>query len=108
MPGFIGAIFKVITDTAEKHTSINKNDITEMVIKTMYGTGKLLLEKEMTFDDLINRVATKGGITEEGTRVIEEKLPQIINEMFKKTLEKRKMTKEKTQNEFIIKTGKEY
>jgi pyrroline-5-carboxylate reductase len=108
MPGFIGAIFKVITGTAEKHTSINKNDIIKMVMETMYGTGKLLLEKEMTFDDLINRVATKGGITEEGTKVIEEKLPQIINEMFEKTLEKRKTTTEKTQNEFIIKTGKGY
>ena len=27
MPGFIGAIFKVITDEAEKHTSMNKKDI---------------------------------------------------------------------------------
>jgi pyrroline-5-carboxylate reductase len=52
MPGFIGAIFKVITDEAEKHTAINKTEI----IETMYGTGKLLLEKNMTFD-------TRGKIT---------------------------------------------
>jgi pyrroline-5-carboxylate reductase len=102
MPGFIGAIFKVITNEAEKHTSINKNDIVKMVIETMYGTGKLLLEKGITFDNLITRVATKGGITEEGTKVIEEKLPEIINEMFEKTLEKRRTTTENAQNEFII------
>jgi pyrroline-5-carboxylate reductase len=102
MPGFIGAIFKVITDEAEKHTSINKKDIVKMVIETMYGTGKLLLEKEMTFDNLIDRVATKGGITEEGTKIIEKKLPVIINEMFEKTLEKRRATTEKAKNEFII------
>jgi pyrroline-5-carboxylate reductase len=102
MPGFIGAIFKVITDEAEKHTSINKNDIVKMVIGTIYGTGKLLLEKEMTFDNLISRVATKGGITEEGTKIIGKKLPEIINEMFEKTLEKRKITTENVQNEFII------
>ena len=102
MPGFIGAIFKVITDEAEKHTSINKQDIIRMVLETMYGTGKLLLEKGMSFDDLINRVATKGGITEEGTKIIEEGLPEIINEMFEKTLEKRKMTTEKAQKKFIV------
>jgi pyrroline-5-carboxylate reductase len=51
----------------------------------------------MTFNNLINRVATKGGITEEGTKIIEEKLPRIINEMFEKILEKRKITTEKVQ-----------
>jgi pyrroline-5-carboxylate reductase len=102
MPGFIGAICKVIADEAEKHTAINKNDIIKMIIETMYGTGKLLLEKEMSFDDLISRVATKGGITEEGTKIIEEKLPDVIHEMFEKTLEKRKMTTEKAQKEFVV------
>jgi pyrroline-5-carboxylate reductase len=102
MPGFIGAIFKVITSEAEKHTAMNKNDIIKMVVETMYGTGKLLLEKEMSFDNLISRVATKGGITEEGTKIIEEKLPDIINEMFEKTLEKRKITTERAQKEFIV------
>jgi pyrroline-5-carboxylate reductase len=100
MPGFIGAIFKVITDEAEKHTSINKNDIKKMVLETVYGAGKLLLEKEMTFDELINRVATKGGITEEGTKIIEAKFPEIIKELFEKTLEKRKITTENVQKEF--------
>jgi pyrroline-5-carboxylate reductase len=56
------------------------DDIVRMVIETMYGTGKLLLEKGITFDNLINRVATKGGITEEGTKTIENKLPEIIIE----------------------------
>jgi len=55
----------------------------------MYGTGKLLLDKNMSFDELINRVATKGGITEEGVKIIEKKLPETINEMFEKTLEKK-------------------
>jgi pyrroline-5-carboxylate reductase len=100
MPGFIGAICKVITDEAEKHTTINKEQITHMVIETLYGTGKLLLEKEMTFDNLINRVATRGGITEEGTKIISEKLPEIIKEIFEKTLEKRSIITEKAQKDF--------
>jgi pyrroline-5-carboxylate reductase len=101
MPGFIGAIFEIIACEAEKHTAMNKNSIVKMIIETIYGTGKLLLEKEMSFDNIISRVATKGGITEEGTKVIEEKLPDIIHEMFEKTLEKRKITTEKAQKEFM-------
>jgi pyrroline-5-carboxylate reductase len=102
MPGFIGAIFKVIADEAEKHTSINKQDIIKMVLETMYGTGKLLLEKRMAFDNLIDRVATKGGITEEGTKIIENELPETMNKIFEKTLEKRKIIIEKAQKEFIV------
>ena len=102
MPGFIGSIFKVITDEAEKHTSINKQDIIKMAIETMYGTGKLLLENGMTFDNLIDRVATKGGITEEGTKIIEKDLPEIINKMYEKTLEKRKLTAEEAQKEYFV------
>jgi pyrroline-5-carboxylate reductase len=102
MPGFIGAIFKVITDEAEKHTSIDKDQIINMVTKTMYGTAKILLEKGITFDKLVDRVATKGGITEEGTKIIGEKLPEVINELFVKTLEKRKITTEKAQNDFNV------
>jgi len=102
MPGFIGAIFKVITNEAEKHTSISKKDVINLVIKTMYGTGKLLMEKDMTFEQLINRVATKGGITEEGTKIIEAEMPKIANELFEKTLEKRKITTEKAQRDFDI------
>ncbi|MDR0561852.1 MAG: hypothetical protein LBG73_04105, partial [Spirochaetaceae bacterium] len=93
--------FKVITDEAEKHAALDKKQIIQMVIETVYGTEKLLLEKEMTFDNLIDRVATKGGITEEGVKIIEEKLPEVINEMFIKTLEKRKITTEKAQKEFV-------
>jgi pyrroline-5-carboxylate reductase len=102
MPGFIGAIFKVITDEAGKHTAIKKEQIIQMVIETLYGTGKLLLERRMAFEELINRVATKGGITEEGTKIIGEKLPRIINEVFEKTLEKREITIETAQKDFMI------
>ena len=97
MPGFISAIFKVITDEAEKHTSLSKEQIINMVTGTLFGTAKLLLEKNITFENLINRVATKGGITEEGVKVINEKLPVIVTEIFAKTLENRNLTTDKAQ-----------
>ena len=40
------------------------------------------------------RVATKGGITEEGTKVIYEEFPPTADRLFENTLAKRKQTAE--------------
>jgi pyrroline-5-carboxylate reductase len=101
MPGFIGAILKVMVEVAEKHTSIDKPQIIRMITETMYGTAKLLTEKEITFDNLISRVATKGGITEEGNKVIMAKLPAIIDELLEKTIEKRRILAKEVHNDFL-------
>ena len=66
-----------------------------------YGSmGKMLLENDMSFSDVVSRVATKGGITEEGSKVIYDKLPAVTDEMFIRTLEKRRMTAEKAKEIF--------
>ncbi|MBQ7057993.1 MAG: NAD(P)-binding domain-containing protein [Firmicutes bacterium] len=76
MPGFIASIFDVICRAAEGHTSIPKEQIIQMVLRTMSATGDLMIQKGMTFEEVVSRVATKGGITEVGTEVIYElKLP---------------------------------
>lgn len=92
MLGFIAAIFDVISKSAKKHTSIPDGQIVQMLLRTMSATGNLMLEKNFSFDAVVERVATKGGITEEGTKVIYEMLPEVADEMFDKTLEKRRQT----------------
>ena len=54
----------------------------------------------MSFDDVVTRVATKGGITEEGTKVIYEQFPALARELFEKTLEKRRQTALKAEEIF--------
>lgn len=100
MPGFIASIFDVICNSAQKHTEIPREQIVSMVLKTMSATGDLMLEKGMSFEDAVNRVATKGGITEEGTKVIYDMFPQAADKMFEKTLEKRKLTAKKAKESF--------
>lgn len=100
MPGFIAAIFDTISKSAQKHTSIPEEQIIQMLLHTMIGTGNLMLRKQLTFDEVVARVATKGGITEEGTKVIYEMLPQVTDEMFDKTLLKRRQTTKKAQEIF--------
>lgn len=100
MPGFISAIFDVISNSAKKHTAISEQQIIQMLLCTMVGTGDLMLKKDLSFNDVVTRVATKGGITEEGTKVVYEMLPKVMDEMFDKTLEKRKQTAKKARENF--------
>ena len=92
MPGFIASIFDVICSSAKKHTSIPDDQIVRMVLQTMSATGDLMLQKGMTFEDVVKRVATPGGITEEGTKVVYEGFPETADLLFEKTLEKRRQT----------------
>ena len=100
MPGFIASIFDVICQEAGKHTDIPEDQVVQMILNTLCATGELMLEKKMSFEDVVSRVATKGGITEEGTRVIYDRFPMTANQLFEKTLEKRRMTAERAEELF--------
>lgn len=100
MPGFIASIFDVICTSAEAHTEIPREQIVKMVLNTMSATGDLMLSKDLTFDGVVSRVATKGGITEEGTKVIYDMFPPAADAMFDKTLAKRKLTADKAAEAF--------
>ena len=100
MPGFIASVFDVIVKAAEEHTEIPHDQVVRMVLQTMIATGELMLSKNMSFEDVVTRVATPGGITEEGTKVVYEQFPETAKVLFEKTLEKRKTTSEKAEAQF--------
>ena len=100
MPGFIASIFDCVTAAAQKHTSIPKEQIVSMVLNTLSATSELMLSEDMSFSDVVTRVATKGGITEEGTKVIYDGFPDICDELFEKTLDKRRTVAEKAKEAF--------
>lgn len=93
-PAFIASIFMKFSETGSKYSNFTMEETEDMVIKTLYGTVKLLHEGNMSFQDVISRVATKGGITEEGVKILEKDLPDVFDKLFKTTLDKRKKIKE--------------
>jgi len=100
-PGFFASIFEEFMKSALRHNrSLREEEIKEMILYTIYGTSKLFIDKNITFNEVIERVATKGGITEEGVKVLREKLPNIFDELFERTMNKRKMIKEKADELF--------
>lgn len=100
MPGFIASIFDVIIQSAKKHTDIPYEQAVNMLLNTVCATGELMLKNNMTFSDVVTRVATKGGITEEGTKVVYEMFPAVADKLFEKTLEKRRLVAEKAAASF--------
>lgn len=100
-PGFIAAIFKEFVNASLKHNNtLSKPEIEELVAQTLFGTAKLFIEKNINIEEVIKRVATKGGITEEGVKVINIGLPKIFDELFEVTLAKRKKIKEMIDKDF--------
>jgi len=89
MPGLIASIFHNMSKAANNHTnSFKQCEIDSMITTTLYATAKMIYEKNMSFEKIITRVATKGGITIEGVDVFNKNLPKVFNEMFNRTLKK--------------------
>ncbi len=87
-PAFISLIMMKFSETALKRDVFTREEVEEMVTETLYGTAKLLYECNMDFKDVITRVATKGGITEEGLKVLEGELGPTFDRLFESTLKK--------------------
>lgn len=52
-----------------RHSRFSEEEATELVVQTLLGTAKLLCRKGTGIEEIIPKVATKGGITEEGLKV---------------------------------------
>jgi pyrroline-5-carboxylate reductase len=92
-PAFIAAIFREYLEACLKHSHFDRQEAEEMLLTTLLGTAKLLQEKKIGFDHLITNVATRGGITEEGIKVLEKHLPSVFDELLDATLSKHTIVK---------------
>ena len=79
-PGFFAEIMLEFVKSASKK-SINVTDekLEHMLLVSLLGASRLLLEKDMSFEETISRVSTKGGITYEGVKVFEKMLPEVFD-----------------------------
>ena len=100
MPGFIAALFDVFAYCAMGYALMDKKQIIKMLLNTLDASSTLINSKGLTFDQVVRRVATPGGITIEGTNIIYEKFPDIVDEIYQKTLQKGKDTAERISKNF--------
>lgn len=96
-PGIIAAIFEQFVEAALRRSSLSDAEVFQMINFALAGTSKLLVEEDYTFSGLIERVATKGGITAEGVELSEEQLPQFFDELLYRTQTKYASSKKEIQ-----------
>jgi len=90
-PGFFAEIMSEFVKAASKHTKhISDEELEYMLLVSLAGAPRLLLERNLSFEETINRVSTKGGITYEGVKVYKEKLPAVFDEAFNATIKRYK------------------
>lgn len=79
-PGFFAEIMLEFVKAASKRSNnLSDEELEHMLLVSLLGASRLLLEKEMSFEETIHRVSTKGGITYEGVKVFKEKLPEVFD-----------------------------
>jgi len=79
-PGFFAEIMLEFVKSASKRSkNVSYNDLEHMLLVSLLGASRFLLEKNLGFEETINRVSTKGGITYEGVKVFKEKLPEVFD-----------------------------
>lgn len=101
-PGLYAAMLQEFVEAGLRHSnSLSKDQIFDLVVQTVYGTARLMLEHKMDFEQVITRVATKGGITEEGVKVLKKGLPEVYDEVFDSTMGKRKIVEATLHQQFM-------
>ncbi|MFZ5946311.1 MAG: pyrroline-5-carboxylate reductase dimerization domain-containing protein [Bacillota bacterium] len=98
--GFIASIFQEFVEAGVRQSSLTTKEAEEMVRSTLYGTAKLLYRKGVSFNETIDRVATRGGITEEGVKILRKGLPFVFDTVLEKTLSKHDKVKSMVRNQF--------
>jgi len=95
-PGYFAALMREFVLAAERR-EINSELAERLVKQTLLGTA-LLLEEE-SFAGLIKSVATRGGITEVGVKVIQREAPGMFDQLFQATKARHEQVKKKIEGQ---------
>ncbi|GAA4722506.1 pyrroline-5-carboxylate reductase family protein [Brevibacillus fulvus] len=100
-PGLIAGMMELFAQAAHrKSPELSVETTRRLLVETLLGTAMLLSEEDLHFEQLIEQVATKGGITMEGLNVMAEYLPPCFDQLFLMTQAKHDSLKLKTKVQF--------
>ena len=91
-PAYISAVMKELVLAATRK-GVDADLAERLVKETLEGTSEL--QAKESFDDLITRVATKGGSTEEGVKAIQKHAPAMFDELLVATKAKHELVRKK-------------
>lgn len=88
MPAFIARIIETFEKVGDDLKILEPEEIREIVSSTSVGVSNLLLSRERTPREIQEMVATKGGITEKGLQAMERPVSEMVDAIYRATLEK--------------------
>jgi competence protein ComER len=78
-PAFISQVLLSFSDAAVRQGGIPQELADRLVKYTIYGVGKLFVEEQYTFEQVLSRVTVPGGVTEEGLKVLSPGLDGLFD-----------------------------
>ncbi len=88
-PGLMAAMMAQFALSGARAGGLDNEEAVAMVAETMLGTALMLADGRSSPEMLAERVATKGGITEQGLKVLKGELPGTFDRVFEATGRKR-------------------
>ena len=85
-PAFIAIMIEKFAKCSMELSNISYEEAEDMILKTILGTSMLKEDQSLSNEEIINRVATKKGITQEGVDLLDKKLNKISKDLIKTLL----------------------
>ena len=82
-PAFLAYLLFSFAESAVRYDESLAPEVAHTLVREMaIGTCELMAEKNMSYDEVIRRVATPGGMTAKGLEVLSTHMPAVWKELF--------------------------
>jgi pyrroline-5-carboxylate reductase len=98
-PALIAVLIEEFARAAALASTLTPEQARALVIPTLSGTARLLDERGYSVETILRRVATPGGITEEGAKLLQSEMPGVYDTLIQRTLAKHGLVKMNVRNE---------
>ena len=102
-PAFLAIMIEKLAQTSSELAKVSKEEAEDIILKTIIGTALLKEDQSLSNEEIINKVATKKGITQEGVDLLDKKLTKINRELVKCLLNRFDEVKEDMDKTYLNK-----
>ena len=85
-PAFLAIIIEKLAIASSEMSNIPQKEAEDIILKTIIGTSMLKEDQSLSNEDIISKVATKKGITQEGVDFLDKKFNKISKNLVKNLL----------------------
>lgn len=100
-PAFVAIILKKLSEVASKKSNLTYNEAEDLISKTISGTLEVKKDYNLSNEDIMGKVATKGGITQEGIDYLDKSFEIIATELIEHLLNRYSEVKEEMNKDYF-------